>query len=112
MEERFEIVDRRDHCAAKGGFPAQGTFLHRAGHPLHCIRVRTSWATAQKQSVELFDVIAGFEYEKLEKSWPFAHARSMGLRVTKLGRPPSGVHGGTQLANGIRESDEHPSTDD
>src|SRR5437879_4284243 len=33
-------------------------------------------------------------------------------RVTKLETPPSGVHGGTQLLDGCRETDEHCTTDD
>src|SRR5947209_9683384 len=121
MKQGLEVVNGGDHRAAKRGIPAQSAILHRAANPLyrgrdlrearqlchrrgaaecssdalHRIGVRPGRTAAEEHSVELFHVIACLEYEELEKSRPFGHARSMGLRVTKLGRRTSGVHGGT-----------------
>ena len=120
-----------DERAAERRIPAERAVLHRAADALHAGRQarRTSGslaivavprsaramrciasasgpvgATAEQQPVELLDVVAGFEDEKLEKTRRAALMRAPCwlCASTKLGRAASGVHGRAQLAHRVR----------
>src|SRR5262245_45859865 len=103
MQQLLQVVDRADERTTERGIPRQRALVHPAadtldgrgevskcwklghggssaqgsGHPLYRVWIRTTGATREQQTVELFDVFTGFEDEELEKSRTFRHARSI-----------------------------------
>ena len=96
----------------------RGRAAERARGALHGLGVGAGRTGVEQQPIELLDVVARFENEKLEKPRrsssprPVGHARSVGLRESKLGSAASGVHGGAQLPHGVTEPDENRATHD